>query len=104
MKPIISLILSSFLAISAIAGMAKAGPASPTISASDLDACIDALPRASRMDPVNRLRSRLQELYMQKSSTEESRGLNQALGLIGLARSIRITSGDSDAGTLLAGL
>ncbi len=103
MKNVALIIFLIFLAGPCIPDTATAGPASPAISWADLDGYIDTLPVSIRTDPVSALRARLRELDSKKSRSPESKGLEQAIGLISLARTIRITHSD-DSRPLLAGL
>ena len=79
--------------------------AGPTLCPPDLDEQIRALPLRQEADPVADLSRRLTQLEAVASRGTERPALRQALGIIQLARQIRLTSQIPSAeGPLLAGI
>ncbi len=71
---------------------AKATPTHPLLTTADLEAAVSALPLQKTPDRVNTLQTRLVLLDAARDPGLERPALRQALILISLARSIRLTS------------
>ncbi len=71
---------------------AAAAPASPLLVPADLDQAVAALPIKAVADPVGQLEDRLAQLRQEQVSNPERPALSQALDIIRLTRTIRLTT------------
>jgi len=101
--------LAGILIVLSLAGTfsspARAEPVGPFLTPADLDAAVSALPMQEVIDRVDALRNRLALLDSRQDPGPERPALRQALTLIHLARSIRLTSEPARTGRpLVAGI
>lgn len=85
-----------------LAAPVQAGARWPVLSPADLDSTIRELPLKAIRDPVAGLVSRLVQLEALPDVSPERPALRQALGIIRLARTIRLTSHGLDERPLVA--
>lgn len=94
-------ILTVMVAIGVGFGSAKGGQNGPYLLPADLDRTVEALPIQIVVDPVLALKDRLTQLETLQAPHPERPALSQALDIIQLSRTIRLTSAQR---SLVAGL
>lgn len=71
---------------------ASAAPDGPLLVPADLDRAVTVLPIKAETDPVGKLKDRLAQLRQMQVSNPERPALSQALDIIRLTRTIRLTT------------